>query len=141
MQNQRRRTSDWVVLYDADCGFCNWLLSSLLSWDRRRRLRPVALQHAAADGLLEGLPPAERMASWHLISPAGDRSSGGAALPPLLRLLPVGGLPAAVLARFPGVTESAYRWVADHRSQLSRWVPAGVKRRAAERVGERERQS
>jgi predicted DCC family thiol-disulfide oxidoreductase YuxK len=25
----------WIVLYDADCGFCNWLLAWLLRWDRR----------------------------------------------------------------------------------------------------------
>ena len=33
------------------------------------------------------------MASWHLIDPDGGRSSGGAAIAPLLRLLPAGGAP------------------------------------------------
>jgi predicted DCC family thiol-disulfide oxidoreductase YuxK len=60
------------------------------------------------------------MASWHLISPDGRRWSAGAAAPPLLRLLPGGRLPAAVLAAFPGPTERGYRFVAEHRGALGR---------------------
>ncbi len=129
---------DWAVLYDADCGFCKWLLSALLRWDRAARLRPIALQRPEAGELLRELGPAERMASWHLISPAGVRHSGGAALPPLLRLLPGGRLPAAACARFPGLTDRGYRWVAEHRSQLSSSVPASAKRRAGRRLLRRE---
>jgi predicted DCC family thiol-disulfide oxidoreductase YuxK len=128
----------WVVLYDSDCGFCKWLLAGLLRWDRAARLHPVPLQGSEADELLADLAPAERMASWHLVSPAGTRRSRGAAIPPLLRLLPGGRLPASVFARLPGLTDRGYRWVAEHRSQLSRWVPAGPKRRASERVRRRE---
>jgi predicted DCC family thiol-disulfide oxidoreductase YuxK len=112
----------WTLLYDADCGFCRRTLAALLRWDREDRLRPIALQDAETDELLRDLAPEERMASWHLISPAGERRSGGAALPPLLRLLPAGGVPAAVFARFPRLTDRGYRWVAEHRSQLSRLV-------------------
>jgi predicted DCC family thiol-disulfide oxidoreductase YuxK len=90
----------------------------------------VALQMPVADELLADLAPAERMASWHLLSPGGERYSAGAALPPLLRLLPGGQIPAAPLARFPRLTERGYRWVAEHRSGLSRLVPARLKRRA-----------
>jgi predicted DCC family thiol-disulfide oxidoreductase YuxK len=132
------RPSAWAVLYDADCGFCKWLLSGLLRWDRAARLRPIALQRPEADDLLRELTPAERMASWHLISPTGERHSGGAAVPPILRLLPAGRLPAACVARFSRLTDGGYRWVAEHRSQLSRWVPSSAKQRAAERVHQRE---
>ena len=111
---------DWLVFYDGECGFCRRSLSVLLRWDRRGRLRPVALQEPAADGPLADLPPGQRMESWHLIAPDGRRWSGGGALPPLLRLLPGGRIPAAVFARFPRLTDRGYRWVADHRSQLSR---------------------
>jgi predicted DCC family thiol-disulfide oxidoreductase YuxK len=128
-----------VVLYDADCGFCKWLLSALLRWDRAARLYPIALQRSEADELLEELTPAERIASWHLISPTGERRSGGAALPPLLRALPAGGLPAAGFARFPRLTDRGYRWVAEHRSQLSKLVPSGTQQRASERIRQRER--
>jgi predicted DCC family thiol-disulfide oxidoreductase YuxK len=79
------------------------------------------------------------MASWHLISPTGTRISGGAALPRLLELLPGGRVPGAIFARFPRLTDSGYRWVAEHRSALSTGIPAGVKQRATERVRERER--
>jgi predicted DCC family thiol-disulfide oxidoreductase YuxK len=127
-----------VVLYDADCGVCVWLLAILLSCDRAGRLRSLALQHPDADELLADLTPAERIASWHLISATGARHSGGAALAPLLALLPHGRVPAAVLARVPGLTDRGYRWTAEHRAQLAKLVPARVKRRAGERVVERE---
>ena len=127
-----------MVLYDADCGFCKWLLAGLLRWDRAERLRPLALQRPGADELLLDLGPAERMASWHLISPTGTRRSGGAAVAPLLRLLPRGRVPAAAFARFPQLTERGYRWVAEHRSQLSKWVPASAKQRAGQHIHQRE---
>jgi predicted DCC family thiol-disulfide oxidoreductase YuxK len=130
----------WVVLYDADCGLCKWLLAGLLHWDRAARLRPIPLQEAEAGDLLADLAPSERMASWHLIAPTGARHSAGAAVAPLLRLLPGGRLPAAAFARCPGLTEGAYRWVAERRSRLSGWVPASAKRRAGERIRQRERE-
>jgi predicted DCC family thiol-disulfide oxidoreductase YuxK len=128
----------WTVLYDGDCGFCKWLLAGFLRWDRAGRLRPVALQRPEAAERLADLDPDERMASWHLISPAGERRSGGDAIAPLLRELPGGGAPAAAFARFPKLTDRAYRWVAEHRTPLSKWVPKGLKRRASERVRRRE---
>jgi len=128
----------WLVLYDGDCGLCKWLLAWLLRWDREGRLRPVALQRPEAGALLADLGPAERMASWHLVSPGGTRVSAGAALPSLFGLLPGGRLPAAVFERFPRLTNAGYRWVATHRTGISRFVPRGSKTRAAERVRERE---
>jgi predicted DCC family thiol-disulfide oxidoreductase YuxK len=127
------------VLYDADCGFCKWTLSVLLRWDREARLEPVALQRAEAADLLKELTPAERMASWHLISPRGERCSGGDALSPLLRALPGGRLPASVFARFPRLSARGYRWLAEHRSGLSAWVSPSAKERAGRRVQARER--
>jgi predicted DCC family thiol-disulfide oxidoreductase YuxK len=110
----------WTLLYDAECGLCRRMLARLLRWDREGRLRPVVLGSPEADRILADLPPTERAASWHLISPAGVRRSGGAAIAPVLRQLPGGWAPAAVFARFPRMTDRGYRWVADHRSQLSR---------------------
>ena len=130
----------WAVVYDGDCGFCKWLLATLLRWDRAARLRPIALQRPEADDLLQELPPAERMASWHLISPTGERCSAGDAVAPLLRLLPAGRLPAAGFARFPRLTDRGYRWVAEHRSQLSKWVPSSAKQRVSQRIQQREQE-
>src|ERR671914_515493 len=77
-----------LLLYDADCGFCRVCVALVLAWDRRRRLRPVALQSEEAEGLLAQMPEEERMASWHLARPDGEVQSAGAAFPPLLRELP-----------------------------------------------------
>jgi predicted DCC family thiol-disulfide oxidoreductase YuxK len=134
-----RDPNRWTVLYDRDCGFCRWSLGSLLALDRRSRLRPLALGTPEADALLSDLTPAERAASWHLVSPDGRRWSAGAAAPPLLRLLPGGRLPAAALSAAPGLTERAYRWVADHRSAFGRLIPSPAKDRAHMRIERAER--
>ena len=97
----------------------------------------MALGAPEADELLSDLRPEERAASWHLVSPDGRRASGGAAAAPLLRLLPGGRVPAAILAAAPRITDRAYRWVADHRSVLSRLIPDRSKRRAQERIARR----
>jgi predicted DCC family thiol-disulfide oxidoreductase YuxK len=124
----------WTLLYDADCGFCTWIVSGVLAWDRHNRLVPRALQSPRAEALLSDLSPEKRLASWHLISPDGDRLSAGPALAPLLRLLPAGTIPALGIARLPRLTNRAYDWVANHRSQLSRAVPSTMKRRGRARV-------
>ncbi|TMK80467.1 MAG: DUF393 domain-containing protein [Actinobacteria bacterium] len=113
-----------VLVYDADCGFCRWALARILVWDRRRRLRPVALQDGAAADLLPGVSTEERAASWRLVTEAGQVYSGGAALPPLLRLLRGGAGPAAIAGAFPHVIARAYRWVAGHRDALGTLVGA-----------------
>jgi predicted DCC family thiol-disulfide oxidoreductase YuxK len=133
-----------TVIYDADCGFCKFSLALLLSWDRPRKgrgrrepgaraLRPLPLGAAEADRLLADLTPAQRDASWHLVDESGRRNSAGAALAPVLALLPGGRGPAALVARMPRVTERGYRWVVDHRGLLGRFVPARA-RRWADRV-------
>jgi predicted DCC family thiol-disulfide oxidoreductase YuxK len=129
----------WIVLYDPDCGFCRTALAVILGADRARRLRPLALGTEEADRLLADLTPEQRDASWHLVSPDSRRESAGAAGAPLLRLLPGGALPAAVLARAPQRTQRTYEWVADHRSTLSRWIPSSAKRRATELIKTRAR--
>ena len=109
-----------VVLYDEDCGFCRWSLDRLLRWDREGRLRPVPIQSEAGDRLLADLSHDERLASWHLVTPAGRRSSGGAAAAPLARLLPAGAPVAFLAETFPTTTDRLYRWVARHRDDLGR---------------------
>lgn len=111
-----------AILYDRDCGFCRWATDKLLTWDRRRGLRPVALQDPEAERLLAGIPEDQRMASWHLVTPDGRVRSAGAAAAPLLRSLP-GGRPLAALAEgFPTATERLYSWVARHRGSLGRFL-------------------
>jgi predicted DCC family thiol-disulfide oxidoreductase YuxK len=128
-----------IVIYDDDCGFCRWSLALLLSVDRSRgaalaALRPLPLGTEEADRLLADLTEEQRNASWHLVidEPSGPaRFSAGAALAPALALLPRGRRPAALAARMPRLTERAYRWVADHRGLLGRFVPERARRWAA----------
>jgi predicted DCC family thiol-disulfide oxidoreductase YuxK len=110
-----------AILYDADCGFCRWSLAWFLAWDRRRELRPVALQDPEADRLLGGMGKERKMSSWHLVCDDGRVWSAGAAFAPLLGLLPGGGPLAALVSRTPRATERLYRLVADNRSRLG-WL-------------------
>jgi predicted DCC family thiol-disulfide oxidoreductase YuxK len=126
-----------TLLYDRDCGFCRWCLAKVLAWDRRRAVRPVALQSERAGELLRGVPDEERMASWHLVDGEGTVRSAGAAFPGLFRLLPGGAPLAALAARAPRATDRAYRWVAQNRSRWGKLVTEGAKRRADERIAGR----
>jgi predicted DCC family thiol-disulfide oxidoreductase YuxK len=111
-----------VLLYDSDCGFCRWSVDKILSWDRRNRLRPLALQDPEADSLLGGMDAEAKMGSWHLVAADGRVYSGGAAAGPLFRLLPRGRPLAAVSTAFPGLTERAYRLVARNRDRFGRLI-------------------
>jgi predicted DCC family thiol-disulfide oxidoreductase YuxK len=102
-----------IVIYDSDCGFCRFSLALLLS-AARQAPRPVPLGTAEADRLLADLTEEERNASWHRVDDHGVRRSAGAAF---VRLH----------ARLPGATERGYRWVAEHRGTLGRFVPARAK--------------
>jgi predicted DCC family thiol-disulfide oxidoreductase YuxK len=133
-----RGQEQWIVLYDGACGFCKWILGGLLWLDRDRRLRPLALQRQEAESLLSELDPDLWMTSFHLVTPGGGLLSAGEALPSLLRLVRGGRLPAAVLERFPTITARGYRWIAENRTALSRFVPRRWKTRAARSVRERE---
>jgi predicted DCC family thiol-disulfide oxidoreductase YuxK len=113
-----------TLLYDSDCGFCRWSVDKVLAWDRRRTLRPLALQDPEAEALLPGMDEAQKMASWHLVTQDGRVYSAGAAAPPLLRLLPGGKAPATLLAAFPRLTDRAYGFVARNRDRFGRLVGA-----------------
>ena len=127
------------VYYDRDCGFCRWTLAWLLRLDRRRRLRPVAIQDAEGERDLADLGAA-RLEAWHVVGDDG--------VPPQRRArLRAGARGAARPARARAARALGwsspwfplYRWVADHRVELSRLVPAGAKRRADALVAERSR--
>ena len=128
---QSAEVSRAIILYDADCGFCKWALARILAWDSKRSLRPVPLQSAEADALLPGLDGERRMESWHLVTPDGKVWSGGEAFEPLSHIVGRARLLGAVAARFPGVSNAAYRWVARHRTWFGRLTRRG--RPAAER--------
>jgi predicted DCC family thiol-disulfide oxidoreductase YuxK len=112
----------WTILYDDDCGFCRWSVDVVLRLDRSERLDAVSIQSARGQELLRSIPPSERLMSWHLRAPSGAITSAGAAIAPLLRLLPFGAMPAAIVAHLPRATERGYGWVARHRTLLGTLV-------------------
>jgi predicted DCC family thiol-disulfide oxidoreductase YuxK len=126
-----------LLLYDADCGFCRWSLARVLAWDRHRRVRPVAIQSAEGQRLLDEVSEAQRLSSWHLVGPDGQLHSAGTAAAALLRTLSGGAPLAALLERFPSATEGGYAWVAANRGRLGRLIPAAAKRRADARIRRR----
>jgi predicted DCC family thiol-disulfide oxidoreductase YuxK len=129
-----------VLLYDASCGFCRWGVAQVLRRDRLARLRPLGIQSEEGDRLLAVLEPAERLASWHLVTADGCLYSGGAAVVPLLRLLPASRPAVLLFSLSPGLTDRAYRWVARHRNGVGRLVPSRAKSRAFIELERRERQ-
>jgi predicted DCC family thiol-disulfide oxidoreductase YuxK len=126
-----------TVLYDRDCGFCRWSLGKVLAWDRRGRVRPVPIESDEGDRLLDGVPAADRMSSWHLVGEDGTVRSAGAAFPGLFRQLPGGAPLARLTSRAPRATDRAYRWVAGNRSRWGKLVTDGAKRRADRRIADR----
>jgi predicted DCC family thiol-disulfide oxidoreductase YuxK len=126
-----------ALLYDADCGFCRWSVARVLAWDRAERLRPVAIQDPEGQRLLAEMAADERLTSAHLVTVDGRVLSGGAAAPEVLRLLPGGRPLAAVAAAVPGLTERAYRAVANNRTVFGRLISEGAKARARRRIAQR----
>jgi predicted DCC family thiol-disulfide oxidoreductase YuxK len=119
-----------TVLYDVDCGLCRVSVALLLRWDRRGRLRPVAIQSAEGARLLAGLEPTARLATAHAVSTDGRLYSGGDAAAPIASVLP-GGAPLAAVARaVPGLVRAGYGLVAGNRSRIGPLIPDAVRARA-----------
>src|SRR5436190_2529079 len=76
-----------TVLYDADCGFCRWTLALLLGFDSELRLLPEPIMSETGERLLAGLPMDQRLRSAHAVTPDGEVSSGGDAVPVIARAL------------------------------------------------------
>ena len=109
-----------TLLYDADCGFCTRAAGAIARLDHRGRVTLAPIVSAAGDLLLGDLPTAERLGSWHLVAEAGQRTSAGAAVGPLCRLLPALAWLAPLVEAIPGPVDRAYRLVARNRGALSR---------------------
>jgi len=114
-----------VLLYDGECGLCNWCVRRLLKWDRAGRLRFAPLQGGPAQAYLRahGLPV--RDFDSLVFAPDWSNPQGRA---PLLRTegalaaCAVVGGPGRVLAAFRvlprGFRDGCYRLVARSRYAL-----------------------
>lgn len=127
---------EWTLIYDGTCGFCRWCAALVLRADRRGRLGPLALQDPRAERLLTPIPPALWAASWHVVSPAGEVTSAGAAIPVLCGLLPGFGLLGRLSRAAPDVTERIYAAIAANRHRIGPRIPRGWIGWATRRLGD-----
>jgi predicted DCC family thiol-disulfide oxidoreductase YuxK len=134
-------SSQAIVFYDHDCGFCRWTLGLMLAWDRGHRLWPAPIEGPVGDRWLAGMPAAERAASWHIVEAGGVVSSAGRGIPAILEYVRGGPGLARLLRLAPAAVERAYWFVAGRRSRISRFVPRGWVRSATARVAAREREA
>ncbi len=115
-----------LLLYDAGCNFCVWMIALILRRDHRGALRPLAIQSDEAAPLLADLDEERRLASWHAVEPGGRRTSGGDAFPVVLGAVPALA-PFAALSRVTpaGVRRWGYRLVAERRVEAQPVRAAG----------------
>lgn len=126
-----------IVLYDGNCNLCKTIATTLLAWDRKRGTLLVSpIQSPAGDRVLGDLPDDVRLSSFHFIDTDGTRYSGGIALAPMFDRLPAGHPIALALRSAPGPVDSAYEFIATNRQQISKFIPAAIKRRARARLDE-----
>ena len=117
-----------VLFYDGDCRFCRASARVVAALDRKRSIAILPFDDPAAEALLGSLPAARRGGSMHLVQPDGWVLSGGDALIELSRVLPGGEVLASAAWRsavLRSAFASGYRFVADHRAQLSHITPQG----------------
>jgi predicted DCC family thiol-disulfide oxidoreductase YuxK len=127
--------SEYLLLYDRDCGLCRTVTGASLALDHAHRLRPLALQSSKATEVLQGMDPEERLASFHLVEVRTGRvSSAGAGLAELATMLPGGRLTGSALRLAPAASERIYRLVANHRQRIGPWIPSRLEARATRRV-------
>ena len=99
MAEQTKRGSMAVVLaYDSDCGICTRFRNMVAFLDAKHKLEFTDLKDADSLGLLEGVPPAKRYASFHVVDTQGEGKSGAEALPTLSLHLPGGGISGAIFS-------------------------------------------
>ncbi|MDQ3953246.1 MAG: DUF393 domain-containing protein [Actinomycetota bacterium] len=114
-----------VVLYDADCGFCTWVVDKIAARVEAGAVEIVPLQAPRADELLaDRLDEQAKWDSWHLVEAGGALFSGGEAIPRVLRHVRGGRFAGRVAARFPRAASALYRVAARHRDKLGRVVRA-----------------
>jgi len=81
-----------LLVHDSQCGPCTRFKDIVDILDEKERIYFVGLVEAEESGLLESIPLARGDRSFHLVLPDGTVASGAAALPPLVGLLPAGGV-------------------------------------------------
>ena len=111
-----------VVLYDDDCAFCMAQVRYLERLDWFHALRPLPASQPEALEAAPGLTREGLLRELHCVTPRGRVLTAARAFRHLFARVPLLA-PLALLMWVPGVivvAEAVYRWVAAHRSWLSR---------------------
>lgn len=121
-------SAELTVLFDRDCGLCNWTVRQLRGLDRDRRLEYVSLQAATSDrerpelaAVAARYPLADAV---HVVRRDGSVEAGGRAMLAILDTLP-GAWLLRPWTRFPGMATIAdllYGPIAANRHVLGRLV-------------------
>ena len=109
-----------VVIYDADCRFCETARRWIERWDHHQLLRFIHFEEAEACALQPDLIDVGCLDAFRLIDEDGRLWEGEEAAIQVARRLPGGRLLAWLLS-LPGcyqVAGKAYQWIARHRYQL-----------------------
>src|SRR5579872_366425 len=69
-------SSNYLLVYDADCGPCRKFRGIVDFIDRYNRLDYISLREADELGLLNSIAPDQRHKSFHIVSPTGHVLSG-----------------------------------------------------------------
>jgi predicted DCC family thiol-disulfide oxidoreductase YuxK len=129
----------YELLYDEECGVCRAGVRGVLKLAPHGRIRPVGLRTERAAELFPDRSEDERLASFHLVAPTGERWSGPEALSHLLDEIPSLRPVAGLLRGTPALQRamaSPYGWVARNRGRVSRYIPERWKRPLGEDAGE-----
>jgi predicted DCC family thiol-disulfide oxidoreductase YuxK len=131
--------SPYELLYDEECGVCRAAVRGVLKLAPYGRIRPVGLRTERAAELIPDRSEDERLASFHLVAPTGERWSGPEAVSHLLDEIPSLRPAAGLLRGTPALqraTASAYGWVARNRGRMSPYIPERWKRPIGDGAGE-----
>jgi predicted DCC family thiol-disulfide oxidoreductase YuxK len=115
-----------LFVYDGDCGFCRGWVER---WRQRTGDRVVYAPFQEVADRFPSISVEAFRAQAHLIEPDGRVARGAEAVFHALSYAPRGGWLLAAYRRVPGfaaVAEAVYRWVARHRSLMTRaarWWP------------------
>jgi len=126
--NASMATHEYVLLFDRDCGICSALSRWVHTVDLRHRIRLQTIQSSTA--LLQGIPTDEVLDAFHMVSPGGDVTTGGDAVPTLIEALPMGAGFGRILSGSRGLmarVHAFYKFLTRFRDRLVCRVDFGAK--------------
>ncbi len=112
-------TSEYILLFDRDCGICSALSRWISAADFRHRIRLRTIQ--SSRDLLRAIPDERIFDAFHIVSPSGQLTTGGDAVPILIEALPMGAGFGRILRSSRGLmaqVHAAYGFLARFRERL-----------------------